>query len=146
MILCLAYLVDIFTHLNKLNILMQGSSTNIITAREKLSAFTEKLTIWISRVQNGNFANFPLLDDIVLENEKIKISSEVVKYLKRLSKSFHEDFSTGDIEKVQRWILDPFIFNLDSMGDENLLKDELIELRANSQSEMKFQKLTLEQF
>lgn len=33
---------------------------------------------------------------------------------------------------------------MDSMDDSNLLKDELIELLANSRSEMAFQKLNLE--
>ena len=60
---------------------MQGYGKNIITATEKLSAFFEKLKIWICRVENGTFANFPLLDEIILENEKITILTEIVIHL-----------------------------------------------------------------
>ena len=44
-ILSLAYLSDIFTHLNNLNISIQGKGINMITGREKISAFTSKLSI-----------------------------------------------------------------------------------------------------
>ena len=44
-ILSLAYLSDVFTHLNDLNISIQGKGTNMITGRKKISAFTSKLSI-----------------------------------------------------------------------------------------------------
>lgn len=44
-ILSVAYLADVLKHLNELNISIQGTGMNIITAREKLSAFTQKLPI-----------------------------------------------------------------------------------------------------
>ena len=45
-ILSLACLAELFTHLNELNISIQGSGVNIITASEKLAAFIHKLPVW----------------------------------------------------------------------------------------------------
>jgi len=83
----------------------------ILIASEKLSSFIGKLEIWTRRVENGNFANFPMLDSIVLENEKDTIIPDITIHLKRLGESFNGYFSTGNITKTQRWILGPFLYN-----------------------------------
>ena len=57
-ILSLAYLSDIFTHLNDLNISIRGKGTNMITGRKKISAFTSKHSIWKNRINCENYANF----------------------------------------------------------------------------------------
>ena len=57
----LGYLADIFEHMNRLSISLQGKGVNIFEAREKLNAFKEKLSLWHRRVEVGNFSNFPLL-------------------------------------------------------------------------------------
>jgi len=43
----------------------------MITARERISSFTNKLSIWISRIGWGNYANFPQLDEV--SNGKISL-------------------------------------------------------------------------
>ncbi|KAG6925045.1 zinc finger BED-type containing 8 [Chelydra serpentina] len=135
-ILCLAYMADVFTHLNELNTSMQGTGMNTVMAREKLSAFIRKLPVWIKRVEKRNFTNFPLLEEtVVSENEGMTITTEVTKHLQQLSDSFQGYFSTGDLDVAKKWILDPFLFNLDSINDSDLMKDDLIELRANAESE-----------
>ena len=63
-ILSLAYLADIFSHLNDMNTSIQGTGINMITAREKVYAFTNKLSIWKHRITCGNYANFPNLDEV----------------------------------------------------------------------------------
>lgn len=79
-ILSLAYLADVFTHLNELNVSMQRTGMNMITAREKLSALTKKLPMWIRRIESGNFANFPSLDEAASAEEELPIVNEV-KYI-----------------------------------------------------------------
>lgn len=125
---------------------MQGFGKNIITASEKLSAFTEKLIIWKRRIESSNFANFPFLDEIILENEKITLILPITTHLQQLSESFQGYFSAGNIDKAQRWIINPFRFDLNSMNDNNIIKDDLIDIRANAGSEMEFQAMELEQF
>ena len=81
----LAYLADIFSHLNETNLSMQGFGINIIICSEKLSSFIAKLEIWIRRVEKGKFANFPLLDSVIAEIEKNTIIPDIVIDLRRLS-------------------------------------------------------------
>ena len=57
----LAYLVDIFQHLNNLNRSMQGKNENILSSTDKLSAFQKKLSIWKRNYINSNFEMFPSL-------------------------------------------------------------------------------------
>ena len=56
--LSLAYLVHIFEHLNKLNLLMQGRHTNIIKFVDALKSFLCKLRIWSKKVLDGNYSMF----------------------------------------------------------------------------------------
>jgi len=49
----LAGLADIFCHLNKLNISLQGFCTNIFVLKNKTDAFNKKLAVWDSFVQKG---------------------------------------------------------------------------------------------
>jgi hypothetical protein len=57
----LAYMADIFSLLNELNISLQGFCTNIFTLRNKMDAFKKKLAFWDSRVQEEDIEMFPLL-------------------------------------------------------------------------------------
>ena len=68
-ILSLVYLTDIFSHLNDLNTPIQGRGINMITAREKVSAFVNKLLIWRNRIECENSAKFPNLNEV--SNSKI---------------------------------------------------------------------------
>jgi len=146
-IIQLAYLADIFTHLNELNISIQGFGVNTITAKEKLTAFSRKLSIWINRVDKINYANFPLLEEVLVsDDERNNITTEIKDHLQKLSESFEGYFATGDIDISEKWILDPFIYNLDSMDDSNLLKDDLVELRTNGHNQMEFEAENLENF
>ena len=77
---------------------------------------------------------------------KITILPELVILLQQVSASFHGYFSLGDIGKEPIWILDPFLFDLNSIDDGNLIKDYLIEIWANARIQKEFEKLDLEQF
>ena len=50
----LAYLVDIFDHLNKTNSNMQGKNENLLSSADKMRALQEKLKMWSLQIQEGN--------------------------------------------------------------------------------------------
>ncbi|XP_064468647.1 zinc finger BED domain-containing protein 5-like [Ornithodoros turicata] len=60
-ILRLAYLVDMFEQLNKLNRQMQGRNTNIIKFIDSLKTFLCKVQNWKTKVKGGNVAMFEKL-------------------------------------------------------------------------------------
>lgn len=63
-IMRLAYLVDIFEQLNKLNLQMQGSNTNIKFV-DALNATMNKLENWKRKVNTKNIAMFEKLSFIL---------------------------------------------------------------------------------
>ena len=56
----LAYLADIFEHLNKINTNrpMLGKRENVLTSVNKICAIRDKITIWIRKVKESNFESF----------------------------------------------------------------------------------------
>ncbi|XP_023720331.1 protein FAM200A-like [Cryptotermes secundus] len=57
----LAYLADIFEYVNALNKELQGKNINIISAREKISAFGSKLLYWRQKTEQNKTATFSRL-------------------------------------------------------------------------------------
>lgn len=60
----LAYLIDILTHLNKLNLQLQGSensqledAANMFIFEDKLRSFICKLQLWIGQVSHPTHVN-----------------------------------------------------------------------------------------
>ena len=70
----LFYLADIFGHINNVDRAMQGPGVTIMDAAEKLIAFLLKLSLWKCRLEVGDYANFPLLEDLFLKDETRKES------------------------------------------------------------------------
>ena len=56
----LAYLADIFYHLNEVNTQMQGRNENLVTKTDKINGFRSKLHLWQQHVEIGNLEMFPL--------------------------------------------------------------------------------------
>jgi len=53
-----AYLADIFYHLNCLNESIQGKEENVLTSSDKLKGFLKKLQVWKRHVENKNLRCF----------------------------------------------------------------------------------------
>ena len=60
-LLFVAYLTDIFTQLNILNLSLQGSNTMLVDVSEKLIAFREKLKLW-KKIKPLKKALFPVFN------------------------------------------------------------------------------------
>ncbi|CAH0563098.1 unnamed protein product [Brassicogethes aeneus] len=54
-LLKLAFLSDLFEHLNSLNKSLQGRDENVITAKEKIHGFTKKINLWSSSINQNKF-------------------------------------------------------------------------------------------
>lgn len=80
----LAYLVDIFTHLNKLNIQLQGSGNkqlenvaNIFIFEDKLRAIC-KLQLWLRKIEENNYSAFATLKALI-DDKKCDASEANIK-------------------------------------------------------------------
>ncbi|CAM1323979.1 ZBED8 (predicted) [Pycnogonum litorale] len=119
---------------------------NMITAREKMSAFTNKLPIWINLLGSGNYANFPKLDEVSNAENLLLIVTEMKEHLQVLSQSFQGYFQHGEVSVSQGWMQDPFVFNLDSMDDNDEIKEDLVEMKASNKIKMEFDSMQLDTF
>uniref|UniRef100_K7FCX8 DUF4371 domain-containing protein n=1 Tax=Pelodiscus sinensis TaxID=13735 RepID=K7FCX8_PELSI len=64
-----AYLADIFTKLNEVNLSLLGKNVNIFNAKDKILSLSRKLQFWISSVGQNNLDCLPTLNDFLEENE-----------------------------------------------------------------------------
>ena len=92
-----AYIADVMHHLNELNLSLQGQQINVVTACEKVKAFKLKLSLWSRRIDNGNLANFPSLDEIANSSLLQNVKNEIISHLKILVDSFDGYFSAGEL-------------------------------------------------
>ena len=141
-ILSLSYLADTFSHLNDLNMFMQGMCANHFLCTQKIEAFKKKLALWKRQVEGENVANFPILEEnlgdktisqMVLEN--------IVTHLSHLETTIKKYFP-HDLT-FPEWIQQPF---LAEMNDTDNLKEEFIDLQENQGCKTKFRALSLSHF
>ena len=135
---------DIFGHISNVNRDMQGPGVTIMDAAEKLNAFLLKLSLWKCRLEVGNHANFLSLEDHILKDETrtesdicISMRKEFCSYLDTLQTSFEGYFNLGSLKDEAR-IRNPFLIDLNSIGDKDPNKDDLIDLRASKLLQIEF--------
>ncbi|GFR10626.1 zinc finger BED domain-containing protein 5 [Trichonephila clavata] len=67
----LAYMADIFEHLNELNKKMQGRNENILTCFDKLQGFIKKLELCKKELQKGCLEMYQRTNHITIENKQL---------------------------------------------------------------------------
>ena len=109
----LAYLADIFNHLNELNRKLQGMDSSIIVQRDKIAAFIAKLELWEGKIQSGrSVAAFPTSHKIIgMNNICSVIQSDVVEHFDKLTCEFHRYFPSIEADiPIMALTRNPFRF------------------------------------
>ena len=77
---------------------------------------------------------FPGQQKLILENNNLDleeyVKAEISQHLEGLRESFDGYFYIRDLEELHTWIVNPFAFKLEKIGDEDEDKDHLIEMQA----------------
>lgn len=145
----LAYLVDIFAELNKLNSSLQGRNTVAIHLYDKMEGFVKKMKRWRERIGQETFSMFPSVDEL---GESAVLSPSVthaiVAHLEALEGQFRRYFSEADSwRRDKTWIQSPF--TVDAANDAQLTvteEDQLIELSTDSTYKHLYDTKSLSQF
>ena len=56
-----AFAVDIFSHMNELNVKLQGKDQFVYEMYTNIKSFKSKLTLFSRQISNKSFAHFPTL-------------------------------------------------------------------------------------
>lgn len=138
----LAYLSDIFVHLNELNRKMQGRNENILTSMDKIQGFINKLNLWIQTIENGSCEMFPTVWPLADDN---KVLMDLIKeHLVLLQQNFKKYF--GESVEDFDWVRDPFIMDSKHLPNNLGLQEELADLKADRTLKLKFFEVPLETF
>lgn len=115
---CLAYLADVFTELNDLNLTsLQGKDSHVLNMYDKVNGFIKKVKLLERKCEDGDVSGFPLLNAHLATTDVDR--SPVVKMVKAHLSKLDTDFSQTfrDIEaKSQQldWARNPFSMNKSS--------------------------------
>ncbi|XP_068112177.1 SCAN domain-containing protein 3-like isoform X1 [Hyperolius riggenbachi] len=126
----LAYLCDIFSLLNELNLSLQGSTATVFKSADKVAAFKAKLQLWGRRVNTGVFAMFQTLTEILEETDPGPTFSQLLQdHLSQLSQEFEHYFPTSkDPRTGKEWIRDPFVSKPDDLTLSVIEEGQLLEI------------------
>ena len=135
----LAFLVDITSHLNDLNIKLQGKNQLITEMMGHVRAFELKLQLWKQQIREHKLFHFPTCS-IIKNESKINLNGSYQLYcsqLEILSKKFSQRFSDFRQNNFSlRIFSNPFAINVSSVPEE--MQMEIIELQSNSSLESNF--------
>ncbi|XP_040294297.1 protein ZBED8-like [Bufo bufo] len=106
------------------------------------------------RIENDNFANFPLLDDCVSKIEDVsgigdisvptELKQEIATHLDELATSLDGYFPTR--ESYPAWVRQPFTFSVETTDVNDEYLDEIIELQQSQVQQQLFRTTTLSTF
>ena len=145
--LAMAYLVDIFEALNRLNLLLQGKKTYQMNDYNAIHAFIEKLGLWYCRVQKEIAASSL---DTALEKSKAELEgelkAEVESLLQILKKECDHYFpDLGNVELADwKMTRNPFRINENILSDN--LQEEFLEMKCNTTANDDFEAMSLNDF
>uniref|UniRef100_A0A8C4XEM1 HAT C-terminal dimerisation domain-containing protein n=1 Tax=Erpetoichthys calabaricus TaxID=27687 RepID=A0A8C4XEM1_ERPCA len=142
----LAYMADIFEHLNELNKKMQGRNENILTGSDKLQGLKKKLELWQEELQKGCLEMYQRTNHSTTENKQL-IVDLAQQHLSMLQQKFDHYFYSINTEQYD-WIRNPFATNaINSTEALSLqIRKEFIELSNDGTLKLHFTEVPLDVF
>ncbi|KZC15100.1 General transcription factor II-I repeat domain-containing protein 2 [Dufourea novaeangliae] len=126
----LAFSVDITSHLNQLNLKLQGKNHVVTTLFDNINAFKQKLLLWRKQIEKENLSHFESCQYLLIKSPKLKFT-EYAHQIKLLETEFDRRFSDFKSCELQfRLFTSPLSIDIEIV-DENL-QMELIEIQCDS--------------
>ena len=142
-----AYLADIFSKLNEINISLQGRDVTVFAANDKMLAASRKVSFWISCMEKGDVTCFPTLSEFLNETEcefDDSIREDISDHLHKLVDNFAK-YRPATTEENQ-WIRNPFNISTRPASLSVPEYENLIELTSDGDMKAKFADLSLINF
>ena len=137
----LSYLVDIFGHLNDLNLSLQGREKTVIFLHEKIEGFKNKILLWSTKARDGKIlSSFPTMAGYLEENDGIlfeHVKETVCGHLNKLHERISDYFPAVD-NSFYEWI--PNLFLCQNLPDEPAgLAETILDIRSSTQLKLSFE-------
>ncbi|CAF4944327.1 unnamed protein product [Pieris macdunnoughi] len=129
-----AFFTDIFSHINKLNLKLQGRNQLIHDTWGHIRGFKLQLNLFSKQLLKKDFTHFPRLKSIAVTEDKVKSYEKHVKCLHEEYGRRFQDFKA--IEQDLEIFRMPFNLDCESVKPE--LRLELIELQCNTELKQLF--------
>ncbi|XP_077288029.1 general transcription factor II-I repeat domain-containing protein 2-like [Arctopsyche grandis] len=123
-----AFTLDIITHLNTFNCILQGKNVYAHDSIKSLNAFNLKLQLFQRQILIKKLYHFPTLKSLNIDESKIKKYGDTIKALSDDFSSRFSDFRV--IENSLAIIRDPFLANVDNIPSE--LQLEILDLQCDT--------------
>ncbi|KAM4598750.1 protein FAM200A-like [Polymixia lowei] len=145
----LAYLADVFTKLNDLNLSLQGKDSHILNMYDKVNGFIKKVNLWERKCKDGDVSFFPLLDAhlATTDVDRGPVMKMVKVHLSKLNTDFNQYFQ--DIEATSAkldWVRNPFSVSESSSSLPARLQENLMDLSSDRGLKMAHAEKTLTEF
>ncbi|XP_051965270.1 zinc finger BED domain-containing protein 5-like [Xyrauchen texanus] len=123
-ILKLSYMADFFQHLSFLNQSMQGHNVHTLNAQDKVCAFTQKLSLWESKLKEGVTEMFPLYNQECISSTADNITPIIQSHLSHLQgyfKQYFPDLNNTHLDYVRNLFAPGIGTHLDLAAQEQLI-------------------------
>lgn len=131
-----------------LNRTLQGKDTNLMIANDNIKGFLATLALLKSKVDNRRFVLFPRLSAHIEESEGIEVetlSVDIAQHIQSLISQFDKYFPELDVPSfaVAR---DPFTAPLDAVAEDDIIEEELVRMKQDSEAKTVYQSFSLQEF
>ena len=123
-------IIDVFGHLNKMNLSLEGRDVTVNDVKDKLIGLTARMAVWQARIKVGSTTLFLLLDKHLKMNRielPDNIKNCVIEHLEIISAEFQSYFK-GKTFHVS-WLRDPFNTEINPIAKE---AEELAEFKVSN--------------
>ena len=98
--MCVAFLTDIFSHLNALNLQLQGKEKPVVNMVEKLDTFGNKLGLFHKDLLSERLLHFSTLKTV----GHSKVTENMKTFITQLRENFYARFDDFAISRSLDWI------------------------------------------
>uniref|UniRef100_A0A2K5PE79 Zinc finger MYM-type containing 6 n=1 Tax=Cebus imitator TaxID=2715852 RepID=A0A2K5PE79_CEBIM len=144
----LAYLSDIFSLINELNLSLQGTLTTFFNLCNKIDVFKRKLKMWLKCTQENDYDMFPSFSEFSNSSDlnMTEITRIIFEHLEGLSQVFSDCFPPEqDLRSGNLWIINPFM-NHQNNNLTDFEEEKLTQLSSDLGLQSVFKSVSVTQF
>ena len=132
----LAYLADVFGHLNDMILYLQGRDVTVSDVKDKLAGITVRMAVWQAQFKVGSIFSF-LLQERRLKINRIDLPDNIkiciIEHLEIVSAEFRSYFNDDTLHVS--WYKDPSNTEIDPNAEE---AEELVEFKISNAMKLAF--------